>query len=237
MFQELSLKGIRFPLTTNQIADQIHQLILERHLAAGEKIPNEFELADQFHVGRGTVREAVKLLISRNVLEIHRGKGTFVCENPGLVDDPLGFAYTENKIRLVADLVTIRYILEPEICALAAAHASDIEIAEMKKIAKTIEELANEGRDFSNDDVRFHILLAQCSQNMVMPNLIPVIHYGIDLYNHSLKQYETLKALSFHFAIISAIEAHDPAAAKQAMQDHLEFNRINVRRLNEDVMG
>jgi DNA-binding FadR family transcriptional regulator len=231
MFEELGQHGINFPLLTEQIADQIYQFILQRQLSVGEKIPNEFELAQLFHVGRGTVREAIKLLISRNILEIRRGKGTFVCEKPGMVDDPFGFAYTENKLQLVADLVTVRYILEPEIASLAALSASEDEIGEMKKIQSIIEELTQGGKDYSNEDIAFHTIVAKSSRNMVMPNLIPVIHYGIDLYNHSLKKYETLKALSFHIDIIKAIEARNPDAAKQAMQNHLDFNRTNVQTL------
>jgi DNA-binding FadR family transcriptional regulator len=219
------------PLLTKQIADQICQFIHERHLAIGEKIPNEFELAGLFRVGRGTIREAVKLLISRNILEIHRGKGTFVCENPGIVDDPFGFSYQEDKVQLVSDLIDIRYILEPEIAALAAGHAAGAEIDRMKSMASDIESLARENQDYSDLDIELHTLIAACSRNMVMPNLIPVIHYGIDLYNHSLEKYETLKAVGFHTMIIEAIEAHNPAEARLAMQNHLEFNRKNVRRL------
>ena len=61
-----------------QVADRISDMIREQALTAGEKLPNEFELASLLNVGRGTVREAVKLLVSRSVLEIRRGKGTFV---------------------------------------------------------------------------------------------------------------------------------------------------------------
>ncbi|GHV94939.1 GntR family transcriptional regulator [Spirochaetia bacterium] len=226
------------PLLTRQIVDQICQFIQERHLAVGEKIPTEFELAQLFRVGRGTIREAVKLLISRNILEIRRGKGTFVCENPGVVDDPFGFIYQENKIQLVADLIRIRYILEPEIAALAAEHATSEEINRMKNMADAIEILAQENRDFSDDDIALHTLIATCSRNMVMPNLIPVIHFGIDLYNHSVEKYETLKALSFHMVIINAIEAHSPEDARIAMQEHLEYNRKNVHRpLNSRSSG
>ena len=219
------------PLLTEQIADQICQLISQRHLSKGEKIPNEFELARLFHAGRGTIREAVKLLISRNILEIKRGKGTFVCENPGMVADPFGFNYEENKIRLVADLVTIRYILEPEIAALAAKYAVKEEIDRMWSLIRRIEDDAKENKDYSCDDISFHTTIAQCSQNLVMPNLIPVIHYGIDLYNHSLEKYETLKALSFHREIIKGIENRDSEMAREAMKNHLEFNRINVQIL------
>lgn len=57
-----------------QVADQINQVIIDQNINAGEKLPNEFELAAHLNVGRGTIREAVKLLVARNCLEIRRGK-------------------------------------------------------------------------------------------------------------------------------------------------------------------
>ena len=63
-----------------QVADQINQVIIDQNINAGEKLPNEFELAARLNVGRGTIREAVKLLVARNCLEIRRGKGTFVAD-------------------------------------------------------------------------------------------------------------------------------------------------------------
>ena len=62
-----------------QVADQINQVIIDQNINAGEKLPNEFELAARLNVGRGTIREAVKLLVARNCLEIRRGKGQ-LCE-------------------------------------------------------------------------------------------------------------------------------------------------------------
>lgn len=84
-----------------QVSEQIRQLIIDQNLKVGSKIPNEFELCQQLNVGRGTVREAIKLLVSRNVLEIQRGKGTYVADNTGLVDDPFGLEYIEDKEKLV----------------------------------------------------------------------------------------------------------------------------------------
>jgi DNA-binding FadR family transcriptional regulator len=223
--------GIGLPLLTKQIADKLCQFIHQRQLPGGTKIPNEFTLAEQFQVGRGTIREAVKLLISRNILEIRRGKGTFVCENPGMVDDPFGFSYTDDKVKLVADLVTVRVILEPEMAALAAKYAVAEEVERMEILAKKIDELARANEDFVDADDELHELIAHCSRNMVMPNLVPVIRYGIELYNHSLKKYETLKALTLHHDIIRAIKEKDGEAARKAMKKHLEYNEKNVGTL------
>lgn len=114
-----------------QVSEQIRQLIIDQNLKVGSKIPNEFELCQQLNVGRGTVREAIKLLVSRNVLEIQRGKGTYVADNTGLVDDPFGLEYIEDKEKLVGDLFEIRMQLEVWIAGLAAQrrNAADLDLS------------------------------------------------------------------------------------------------------------
>ena len=58
--------------------DRLMKFILDEPIRVGEKIPNEYELTERFQVGRSTVREAVKGLVSRGVLEVRRGDGTYV---------------------------------------------------------------------------------------------------------------------------------------------------------------
>ena len=123
-----TIKDTSRPLA-EQVSGQIRQLIIDRHLTGGDKLPNEFELAEQLNVGRGTVREAVKLLVARNVLEIRRGRGTFVTQQTGVIHDPLGFAYMPDQARLSRELLDIRLNMEPWIASMAAQNATDEDIA------------------------------------------------------------------------------------------------------------
>lgn len=102
-----------------RVADQIGELIVTHDIKRGEKLPNEFELAETLNVGRGRIWEAVKLLVSRNVLEIRRGKGTFVSEQPGVADDPFGLRFYEDREKLMRDLMQIRLMIEPQIAEIA----------------------------------------------------------------------------------------------------------------------
>ena len=77
--------------------DELMKYILEQPVEPGEKIPNEFELAEKFGVGRSTIREAVKGLVSRGILEVRRGSGTYVINTNPLDIDPLGLGKIENK--------------------------------------------------------------------------------------------------------------------------------------------
>ncbi len=224
-------------LLPEKVAEQIIRLIANNNLVAGQKLPNEFQLADELQVGRNTVREAVKLLVSRNILEIEHGRGTFVCENPGLVDDPLGLAFFQDKYKLAQDLMQIRWILEPQIAAIAADNAKEEDITDMKRLSKAIMEKAAAEEDYIPLDRELHIRIAQSTQNQVIPNLIPIIDSGIQLFNILPYKVERLKALEVHNEIIEAIEHHDPGAAEQAMRKHLEFNVRNFNKLNEQQYG
>lgn len=216
----------------NQVADQINRLIIERRLEIGEKIPNEYELAQQLNVGRSTIREAIKLLVARNVLEIQRGKGTFIANNTGMIDDPFGFAYLEDEERLVKELFSIRMNMEPWIASLAAQYATEENIIELRRLQKEVEELIRSKKDHLPMDQQFHIYLAQCTQNRVLPLLVPAITYSVHLFgkmNHHSLGEETIQT---HARIVEAIAVHDSEAARQAMHDHLEVNCRSVAVLN-----
>lgn len=221
-------------LLPQRAAEQITEMIADRQLKAGDKLPNEFEMASQLNVGRGTIREAVKILVSRNVVEIRRGSGTFVCDNPGVLEDPFGFAFVEDKQRLALDLCEFRMVVEPEMAAMAAERATDEEIKRMEEAALEVEELCRKHQDHMQKDIRFHELIAQGTKNQVMPNVIPVIQSAIGLFitvtDSSLKD-ETVKT---HRMIMEAIKNHNPEAAKAAMVKHLESNRTRIIKSIEE---
>lgn len=220
-------------LLAEKVAEQIIKLIISQNLVSGQQLPNEFELAKSLKVGRGTVREAVKLLVSRNVLEIRRGKGTFVTKEPGMVDDPLGLTFFKDKYKLALDLIEIRYMLEPQIAALAAKKATGEDVAKMKELSSGIDSLAEAGENYTKLDMALHTQIAQCTQNLVIPNLIPIIDSGIELFNIFPYRVERMKALRIHHEIINAIEAHDEKRAADAMRRHLDYNIQNMNSLEQ----
>ena len=80
-----------------KISEDIIALILEENLQPGDKLPNETILSERLNARRSSVREAMKLLASRNIVTIRQGSGTYISSSPGMVDDPLGFTFTGNK--------------------------------------------------------------------------------------------------------------------------------------------
>lgn len=103
-----------------QVAERLKEYILKGKLKSSDKLPTEAKLSVEMNVARSTVREAIKRLESQNILTVRHGAGSFVADNTGLTEDPLGLAFFEDKWKLTEDLLEIRTIIEPAIAELAA---------------------------------------------------------------------------------------------------------------------
>ena len=225
-------------LLGDQIEDELMNYILETPIEVGSKIPNEFELGEMFGVGRSTIREAVKSLVSKGVLEVRRGSGTYVINTSPNDLDPLGFCKQKNKYKLAMDLLEVRLMLEPEIAANAAKNAAPEDLEQLKSLCSIVESTYLEGKNHIPYDIDFHTCIAMCSKNEVVEILIPIINTAVmtfaNLTSRQLKQ-ETIET---HRAITDAIINRDPAGAKYAMIMHLTYNRqailkmVNENRLN-----
>lgn len=216
-----------------QVADHIVNFIIDNEMEAGAKLPNEFELAERIGVGRSTVREAIKILVSRNIVEIRRGAGTFVSEQQGLVKDPLGLAFVKDKTNLAMDLLNVRLMLEPEIARMAAEHATKEQIEELSGQCAKVEDMIRQGLNHMEEDIVFHRMIASCSGNVVVEKLVPVINSSIavfvDITNGKLRQ-ETIET---HREIAEAIARGDGDGAKCSMNMHLLYNRRAIQKIHE----
>lgn len=223
------------PKLSDEIADIILRRIMDGEYSPGTKIPNEFELAEELNVGRGTVREAVKTLVSRNILVIKRGNGTYVAEHPGQVDDPLGFAFSPDKFRLANELCEVRLILEPEIAALAAERAT---VQDIKKIQKYCDEAAKAirtGLNHTDADIKFHRAIASASHNQVMASVVPVVQRGVSLFIEIADQTQLDMTIVTHQNILEAIKNRDSEAAREAMRVHLIENQQIFNRKSANM--
>lgn len=221
-------KIIRQPLA-QVVANNLTHLIQAQQYISGDKLPNEFELAAELNVGRGTVREAIKLLAARNIVEIRRGKGTFVSETPGLSEDPLGLSFIADKQKLSRDLMQMRSIIEPEIVRLAAEHATNVEIEKMERLCQEIADLIHQDENHEEKDIELHLTIARASQNLVVPSLIPIIQTAISLFIDLTDRHLKEETIKTHAAIVAAIKARDGAEAKRQMSLHLQYNKTALK--------
>ncbi|MDD3368187.1 MAG: FadR/GntR family transcriptional regulator [Lachnospiraceae bacterium] len=221
-----------------QVAERISQLIIDQHLTVNDKLPNEFELAKQLNVGRGTIREAIKQLAAKNVVVIKRGLGTFVTKEPGVVKDPFGFAFISDSNKLASDLLETRLLIEPWAAGLAAEYATDQDILRLRKANSIINEKIRKKEDYGEADEQFHVIISSCTQNLVLPKIIPVIVFSIHQLmpiNSSLESFNLIQknTMETHREIVEAIAAHDSQAAKEAMYRHLSINLDGVHKKSD----
>ncbi len=214
-----------------QVTEQLINYIIEHDLKPGDKIPNEFELAAYLGVGRSTIREAVKILVSRNVVEIHRGAGTFVAKEKGMADDPLGLAFVEDKFALAQDLLSVRFMLEPEISAMAARNATKEQIRELIRQCDLVEDKIRHYLDHTAEDIRFHQMIARCSGNIVVEKLIPIINSGVIVFISLTGGRLRDETIESHREIVEAIRTRDEAGARYAMEMHLIYNRKRIQQI------
>lgn len=225
-------------LLAEQVEEELMNYILQEPVAVGQKLPNEFDLAEKFGVGRSTIREAVKALASKGIVEVRRGAGTYVVSTSTVENDPLGLSRLDDKYQLALELFDVRLMLEPEIAAIAAERADEKELLELEQLCNEVEQLYRSGVDHIPKDIEFHTCIAKCSKNRVVEMLVPIINSAVTTFanlTHRMLMQETIET---HRAIVDAIAAHDSVGARCAMVMHLTYNRQRlIRQRREQRAG
>lgn len=217
-----------------QIEDALMEYILKTPVQIGEKLPNEFELGEMFQAGRSTIREAVKSLVTKGVLEVRRGDGTYVKSHCTLEEDPLGLSKLGDKYKLALELFDVRIALEPEIAAAAATHATEENKKSLKDLCDEVERAYRAGEDHIPQDLAFHTCIARCSQNRVMEMLLPIINTAVMTFANLTHRTLMEETIQTHRAITDAILAGDAVGARCAMVMHLTYNRQAIVRLQKE---
>src|ERR1700682_4944035 len=216
-----------------QVAMQIETRILRGELRSGDRLPTERELAEQFHVSRTAVREAMKILAQKGLVDMRPGRGTIVidCSREAMQH----FIGLVMKLKLGQvggsdNLVEVREILETEIAALAAARATDKEIAAMREAVKVMDESLHDADAFIAADNNFHEALAQATQNAL---IIILINSIVNLLSEQRKQIFQVeggpqRGQIHHKRILDNVIRREPEAARAAMRSHLQQVREDV---------
>lgn len=188
--------------------------------AVGDRLPAERELSVQHNVSRPAVREAMIALEVQGLIEVRIGSGAYVRALPGEADAP-GFDVT------AFELMEARLLIEGEAAALAAVHIADHEIAELERLVLAMED-ENRLPGVSTDaDQAFHLLIAAATRNAVLHRQVEEMwHLRSTAPNCALllDKARTAKiqpVVEEHRAVLEALRARDPAAARSAMRHHM----------------
>jgi GntR family transcriptional regulator, transcriptional repressor for pyruvate dehydrogenase complex len=224
------LRAIKKTRIHEEVVTQIHELIREGKLKAGDQLPSERELSETFKVSRTSVREALRTLETKRLIISRTGMGNFVADLPieSLVA-PLAKLLIEEKTAL-ADIFELRKLIEPHIAALAAERATKSDIERMKKILDKQSQAVGRGETGVEADAELHFAIGQATQNQALEKLVSGL---MEVLSHSreesLQTADRRRAsIEAHRKILSAIEQHDKSRAREAMFQHIERVEENV---------
>lgn len=218
-----------------QTADEIYEMIVKEHtLKPGEKLPNENDLSGELGISRATLREAIRILSLQGVLEVRRGKGTFVTGDMQLFNDyGLGDL---NRIRIrLKDLYEMRLLFEPPVAALACRRATEEELLYILAQGEAVARLIHGGKDRTAADQEFHKAIVMASHNDFMIRLIPLINRAVSESIYLNSNGETLaeNTLRDHALMMEFFQQRDAMGAKRAMEIHIH-HAIYTLNLNSE---
>lgn len=217
---------------TEEIVKRIINIITELGMKPGDKLPTERELVATFHVGRSSIREAIKILNAIGVVRIVAGAGMFVGNgNLSLLAKPLSLGFLRGG-RGTAELIEARRLLEVELAGLAAERASTEEVASMKDGLAEMHAHQEDIERYTESDIRFHLAVARGAHNEVLFDLLETLQHIIrNWIFKSIEEVEGMpSSIHEHVPIYDAISAHDSVRARAAMNEHLEKAGSRLQR-------
>ncbi len=223
------IKPIKPQRVSDQVLQQIRDLIFRGELRPGEQLMPERDLAQALRVSRPTLREAIHRLVAMGLLEHRQGQGTFVrSAESQRQHNPLA-AVIEGREASLTELLEVRLGLECLAAMLAAQRAGEDDIRAMEKSLQAMLAEHQAGRLGIEEDVFFHMAVAYATKNQVHIHLMKKFY---DLLHHDIKErfqrlYTVPGNLEIiarqHTAILTGIKEHDPKAACRAMRTHINF--------------
>lgn len=217
-------KIVRSSRLYEQIVQQVEDSIHKGVLKPGDQLPPERELAEQFGVSRTAVREAVKALHEKGLVEAFPGRGTFITDGTSYTIRQSLDRITRKGNEGFAYLAEVRAILEPEIAALATSRVEEEDLETLREQVRVMDQAKDDPDAFIEADLDFHLTLAEAAGNPIILSLIDSI-VGL-LREQRLGIFHVDggpdRGQYHHKRILDAIEHRDPAGAREAMRAHLK---------------
>ncbi len=215
----------------DQVIEQILQLIADKRLKPGDKLPPERELANTMQIGRQTLRAALRALDAIDVLDIRQGSGAYVTElSPNKLIERLKFFITLNETS-VSEFFEARTAIELSVVGLAAQRISEEELVQLET-SPALQITTNLYR-FVQDDLEFHKAIALAAGNSILEeflNVFRAIRGNIRRDAQSILPTAVDTVVNEHRLIVAALRRRDSDGARQAMASHMKSSEIFLRQ-------
>ncbi|HEX3464311.1 MAG TPA: FadR/GntR family transcriptional regulator [Candidatus Elarobacter sp.] len=221
------------------MVEAVVPMIVSGELAPGSLLPTEPEMSARFGVSRSVVREALRVLGAKGLIEVRQGSGTRVT-TPDRWDplDPLILSTLRGRgvsAAVLHDLLEARTIVECEVAALAAERADGDERAALQDAIETMRASLGDPPGFVRGDSAFHLTLLRAARNRVLERMTQPMH---ELLQYAQALTDAIpgvltRALADHEAIADAVMRRDPAGARNAMRAHLAQTQRDIISITE----
>lgn len=223
---------------TGNVIKQIRAMIQSGEFQPGKKIPSERELTEAFSVSRIAVREAIKSLEAKGLLEVRSGEGTFVktMTSNDLVDTFTNALVVKHAFK---DLLEVRRIVEVEIVGLTAERATDEDLFKMKDAIDLMEQDIKDETSHIQSDFMFHDAIAKSSDNKLLAHMMFTVRDLMQESIHLTTKVEGTdkRAYEGHLQIYNMIAKRDTENAKKAMLEHLKMVEEDLYKAQDIVLN
>lgn len=237
----MQYKQIKPKKIYEEVAEALHEMIRTGQLKPGDRLDSVQQLAENFHVGRSAIREALSALKAMGLVEMKQGEGTFIKEfEAKQITFPLSTAILMNK-KDIENLLEVRKIIETGTSASAARNRTEEDLEAMKLVLEEMKTVQGDGELGEKADFKFHLTLSAAAHNTLLSSLmehVSELMFETQRETRRLwlfsKQTTSEKLYEQHVEIYKAIELGDEEEARRAMLSHLENVEEILRKYFEE---
>ena len=219
-----------------EVANQITELILDESLRPGDPLPSQRELAEEIGVSRTVLREAIKTLEERGLVEMKHGSGTYVRRPTSKSISRSVRLFIQTGPERFFQLIDVREILDVEIAARLAKECSEEDLLELEERLALMEEALDSPEEFVRLDVAFHMAFYRATRNEVlMAIMAPITELLMETVGITFAVPGSAeRSLKRHQVMLACIRAGDAEGARQAVRETMQAAR---QRLREGLGG
>jgi GntR family transcriptional repressor for pyruvate dehydrogenase complex len=219
------------------LRQQLLSLMREGKLKPGTKLPPEKVLMVDFGVSRPALREAIHTLVGLGLLDVRRGQGTFVrapSSSGAIRSDVVSLLLLSEDLKELQD---IRRILEPELAVRVVQRATEEELDDLEMILDDMEEALNRGQSIYESAWAFHRSFAQAAGNSAMAKILDVLYEMLRVAEAPIyeRHFDPRQDILEHRQLLNTFRKRDPALARAAMVQHINFVEDGLNRALEKV--
>lgn len=218
-----------------EVVNQIIDLVRQKHLQPGDKLPSERELADELGVSRTVLREAIKALQERGLLEVMHGSGTFI-RNPSIetIAKSVSLVVWMDPTRYF-QLMDVREYLEVEIAGRLAENATEEDLTEMGQALERMRQLLDSPKEYSQQDVAFHMAFYNATKNEVLLTIMqPITALLMEAMELTFVPPGSAEiSLRRHEELLTYIRAGDAQGARRTMREIISRGKVRL----EEALG